>query len=68
MNEKICYGHALSETSGWYSDFEYFIDNRYPWLSRGGAASTAIAAGVFDSDLSTGIRRLDLSSRFVITP
>ena len=28
----ICYGHALSETSGWYDDYAYFVSSSFPWV------------------------------------
>ncbi|MDD4036326.1 MAG: hypothetical protein PHS45_03270 [Bacilli bacterium] len=34
-NEK-CKGHALSETSGWYNDYELYVDSTLPWFRRGG--------------------------------
>lgn len=48
-NGGICYGHALSETSGWYSDGAPFVSAKYPWFRRGGYSDSTIA-GVFYSD------------------
>ncbi len=48
-NGGICYGHALSETSGWYSDYDIFVGSYDPWFCRGGAYSDAANAGVFAS-------------------
>ena len=41
----ICYGQALSETSGWYNSHSYFVFDRQPWLIRGGAY--AYSEGLF---------------------
>ncbi len=46
-NGNICYGHALSETSEWYSDRAEFIYLHYPWFVRGGDISNTTIAGVF---------------------
>jgi len=46
-NGKICYGHALSETSGWYSDTASFAYSSGPWFSRGGFNDSTSDAGMF---------------------
>ncbi len=47
-NSGICYGHALSETSGWYGDrYDFFVTSRNPWLSRGGSYNDSSHAGIF---------------------
>ncbi len=46
-NNGICYGHALSETSGWYSDKTYFVSTGLPWFERGGYYGDTTSAGVF---------------------
>ena len=52
-NGGICYGHALSEPAGWYSDyFDYFSDSGFPctpWFKRGGASFDGACAGAFGS-------------------
>ncbi len=53
-NNGVCYGHALSETSGWYSDYPYFVDSSLPWLVRGGDYSNRINAGVFSFSHESG--------------
>ena len=35
-NGGICYGHALSETRGWYDDFASLVYSHSPWFERGG--------------------------------
>ena len=46
-NGGICYGHALSETSGWYSDLVDFVDSSNPWFERGGNYDDYFPPGVF---------------------
>ena len=48
-NDGICYGHALSETSGWYNDNASFVDAVQPWYDRGGVYYYDLAAGIFNS-------------------
>ena len=50
----ICYGHALSETAGWYQDYQNFISNHYPWFIRGGAFYHTTTAGVFGFNIDSG--------------
>ena len=47
-SEGVCYGHALSETSGWYGDYAYFLSSGRPWFIRGGNNTYTGSAGVFD--------------------
>ena len=46
-NNGICYGQALSETSGWYSDNVVFVNSSSPWFNRGGGYNSILYAGVF---------------------
>ena len=46
-NGGICYGHALSETNGWYSDYADVVRASGPWFTRGGLSSYDAAAGAF---------------------
>ena len=47
-NGGVCYSHALSETAGWYSDYQNMVNETYPWLLRGGVYNSSGAnAGVF---------------------
>ncbi len=46
-SEGICYGHALSETSGWYSDSAGFVSSNNPWFVRGGIYFSDAGAGAF---------------------
>ena len=46
-NGGVCYGHALSETKSWYSDYAIFVSSDYPWFYRGGYCRNGVGAGVF---------------------
>ena len=46
-SNEVCYGHALSETAGWYGDSNYFSGSSLPWVIRGGSHSDGLNAGVF---------------------
>ncbi|MGE5455869.1 MAG: prepilin-type N-terminal cleavage/methylation domain-containing protein [Ignavibacteriales bacterium] len=43
----ICYGNALSETSGWYSDGAFFVSTSNPWSVRGGDYYNTTVGGAF---------------------
>ena len=45
----ICYGQALSETSGWYNDYATFVNAGNPWFLRGGNYGYGPDAGIFFS-------------------
>ena len=54
-NNKPCYGHALSETSGWYSDASITtLTKAKPWIVRGGSASNSTTAGIFAISSDSG--------------
>ncbi len=65
-NSGICYGHALSETSGWYSDYASFVSSSYPWFYRGGGSYNTTNAGVFYFDWSNGYAHNTISFRVVV--
>ena len=46
-NGGICYGQALSETVGWYSDKNGPYTETYPWISRGSLANGTSGTGAF---------------------
>ena len=54
---KICYGHALTETSGWYNDEIYNDLSNFPWVNRG---SNGIFAGngSYGGGKSVGFRNI----------
>ncbi len=64
----ICYGHALSETAGWYSDYSTFVSATYPWFLRGGDYYVTSGAGVFSFDSSRGSAHDSYSFRLVLAP
>ena len=53
-NGGVCYGHALSETHEWYTDFSSFVDAYSPWLGRGVLYSDLNSSGVFGTTISDG--------------
>ena len=46
-NGGYCYGHGLSEVSGWYGDYANFVSSENPWFCRGGYYSGGASAGAF---------------------
>lgn len=65
-NGGICYGHALSETSGWYSTYAGFVYANFPWLNRGGYYYYSSNVGVFFSGNSSGNVVRSYASRGVL--
>ena len=53
-NEGICYGQALSETSGWSNNIHAFVDTGLPWLLRGGSYQASPQPGLFTYDQGVG--------------
>ena len=59
----ICYGHALSETAGWYQDAQ-IIGEYFPWFFRSGRVDESVVDGIFAfgghpggaADSSTAVR------------
>ena len=62
----ICYGHALTETAGWYNDSAGFVTASIPWFSRGGRWSNTTNAGVFYSNYTFGGASGSYASRAVL--
>ena len=46
-NGSECLSHSLSETGGWYNDYQNMVTETYPWLVRGGDYDNYDDAGVF---------------------
>ena len=65
-NGGICYGHNLSEVSGWYSDYVNFINASYPWMGRGGHCSSSSNAGTFSLGTYSGFAYNYLGFRSVL--
>ena len=66
-NSGICYGHALSETSNWYSDLTGFVRQYATWLKRSGYCNTSSGAGVFYFSSNNGGGFSNYSFRVVLT-
>ncbi len=64
----ICYGDAISETSGWYGDYVATISLSHSWLARGQYFDTPSYAGVFNSLNPYGNGWTYYSSRIVLVP
>ena len=65
-NGGICKGHALSETSGWYSDSTTFVEAYDPWFYRGGNGRYGVTyVGIFSSRSGSGGADGDNSFRSV---
>ena len=62
----ICYGHALSETSGWYGDYPYIVNANGPWFGRGGGNFVSSNAGIFGFLNGNGAANNSVSFRSVI--
>ncbi len=67
-NGEVCYGHALSETSSWYSDGANFISYDYPWLLRGNYYMDTTIAGIFSIYDYMGDSTDENSCRLTFTP
>ena len=67
-NGGICYGHALSESAGWYQDYQYFIDVDVPWFMIGGSWGNTASAGVFNFNANPGLANDYSTSRAVLAP
>ncbi len=65
-NGGVCYGHALSETAGWYGKTNFVLSN-YPWLVRGSFIDDPTITGIFTSSYDGGQRMFLTSFRIVIT-
>ena len=73
-NGEICYGHALTETSGWYDDKTEELREVYPWLTRGGFTihlnngntNPSYAVGMFAHDFNSGGGLQTASCRIVL--
>ena len=67
-NGGVCYGHALSETSGWYSGYAYMVTSSFPWTPRGSYYYSGSNAGVFDVYYGNGGTSSHNSFRLVLVP
>ena len=53
-NGNECLSHALSETAGWYNDYQYTVTSTSSWYGRGGHYENNIGGGVFDFSSGNG--------------
>ena len=67
-NGGVCYGHALSETAGWYGGYSYIGSLTRPWILRGGCFGDGDKAGIFASHNYNGDPENPHSFRMIITP
>ena len=62
---EVCYGHGLSETSGWNGDYADMVTSSDSWIVRGGTANDNYAAGLFGFRDANGTRGSNSSARVV---
>ncbi len=65
-NGGICFGQALSETSGWDSDKSVTLNASNPWLTRGGYNTETTSTGIFNYDSTTGEINTNTTFRIAI--
>ena len=65
-NGSECLSHSLSETSGWYNDYQNMVTETYPWLVRGGSYADG-SAGVFHFNFANGSVYVSGSFRLVMS-
>ena len=65
-NGGICYGHALSETVGWYNDSLVSILASSPWFLRGGRWYNSVNSGIFSSGFTYGGAADFIASRLIL--
>jgi len=58
--------HGMTETSGWYSDYAYFVSASSPWAGRGGDYALSSGAGVFNFYRSLGDAGMLYGSRAAV--
>ena len=63
----ICYGHALSETSHWYNDYEFFAGAYTSWFKRGDYYYDSVSAGAFNFSCDYGHADRDNGFRSVVS-
>ncbi len=67
--EGVCYGHALSETLGWYGDYYVYVNYSGSWFNRGGGTyADASSTGVFLFYYVYGGSEGGSSFRLVLSP
>ena len=67
-NGNECLSHGLSETTGWYNDYQNMVNSEYQWLLRGGSYPTAANyAGVFGFNTSSTLGGSGSNGSFRLT-
>ncbi len=64
----VCYGHALSETAGWYGDHSFFLSSVWAWLGRGGSTNSGNHAGMYANSGVNNDSLYATSFRIVVAP
>ena len=67
-NNAICYGHALDETKGWYSDRMGAFSNEVPLFVRGKSSADGADAGLFSIGGYSGAKVKYIGWRSVLVP
>ena len=65
-NGSECLSHGLSETSGWYNDYQNMVTETHPWLVRGGIYADN-GTGVFHFKFAYGGVSVYYSFRLVMS-
>ena len=65
-NGSECLSHGLSETSGWYNDYQNMVTETHPWLVRGGIYDDN-GTGVFHFKFAYGGVSVYYSFRLVMS-
>ena len=64
----VCYGHGLSEVSGWYGGYAFFVNANSPWFKRGGLYYDGSYPGAFYFGSNYGDAGYDYGFRSVLSP
>ena len=70
-NGSVCLSHGLSETAGWYGDYQTMITETYPWMMRGGThIHNTLISGIFAFSHGNinGVVAIGGSFRLVMSP
>ena len=69
-NGMECISHGLTETSRWYDDNNYMLEEEFPWLVLGGYNGDGKSSGIF-AYTALGVRGNNstiFSFRLVLSP
>ena len=68
--DNICLSHGLSETRGWYNDYNEMVDETYSWLLRSSSYEHDEDAGIFNFSYTTYFGDINsfISFRLVMSP